>query len=306
MIKLPDVSGRRIAVIGDIMLDRYWWGETTRISPEAPVPVVRLDKLTDAVGGAANVAANIAGLGATAILVGVVGNDIEGDTLSSLLFNIDRVKTRLIKFNDRPTTVKTRIVSGGRHVVRVDRETTEEYDIAATDQLRSAIEDAELILLSDYAKGVLSTSTLNAIFEIAGEKTIVVDPKSNDLSRYRGASIVTPNAKEALAASGRSNSKDAGSSLIDKHDFHAVLVTEGEHGMTLFRRGEAPLSFEAKALETFDVTGAGDTVIATLCACLVSGSSLPDAVEIANIAAGIAVSHVGTTTVTNEMLEAAL
>lgn len=305
-MKLPDLSGRRIAVIGDVMLDRYWWGETTRISPEAPVPVVRLDKLTDAVGGAANVAANIASLGATAILVGVVGNDIEGSVLSSLISDMDGVDSRLVSFNDRPTTVKTRIVSGGHHVVRVDRETVECGDLAASEQLLSAIAAAELIVLSDYAKGVLSETTLNRVFEVAGEKMIVVDPKSNDLSRYHGATIVTPNAKEAIAASGKQNSADAGRELIERHGFSAVLVTEGEHGMTLFQRDQGPLKYEAKALETFDVTGAGDTVIATLCACLAAGSSLPAAVEMSNIAAGIAVSHVGTTIVTRKMLEAAL
>lgn len=305
-MKMPDVAGRRIAVIGDVMLDRYWWGETTRISPEAPVPVVRLDKLTDAVGGAANVAANIAGLGATAILVGVVGNDIEGTVLSSLISDIDGVESRLVSIDGRPTTVKTRIVSGGHHVVRVDRESAEDGDLTSSEPIRSAIADAELIVLSDYAKGVLSNVTLAAIFDLAQGKPIVVDPKSNDLSRYNGASIVTPNAKEAISASGKPNSADAGRELIDKHDFQAVLVTEGEHGMTLFRRDHAPLKYEAKALETFDVTGAGDTVIATLCACLAAGSSLPEAVELANIAAGIAVSHVGTTIVTREMLEAAL
>ncbi len=306
MISLPDLSGSRIAVIGDVMLDRYWWGETTRISPEAPVPVVRLDKLTDAVGGAANVAANIASLGATAILVGVIGNDIEGAVLSSLISDLVGVDARLVTIDDRPTTVKTRIVSGGHHVVRVDKEVTSDADLEASEQLISAIADADLIVLSDYAKGVLSTATLAAIFASSHGKMIVVDPKSNDLSLYYGASIVTPNAKEAIAASGKSNSTDAGRSLLEDHDFRAVLVTEGEHGMTLHQRDSSPLKYEAKALETFDVTGAGDTVIATLCACLAAGSSLPEAVEIANIAAGIAVSHVGTTIVTREMLEAVL
>ncbi len=288
------------------MLDRYWWGETTRISPEAPVPVVRLDKLTDAVGGAANVAANIAALGATAILVGVIGDDIEGSVVTSLLSDNARIDARLITSNTRPTTVKTRVVSGGHHVVRVDRETAEDALVAATKELDSAIYEAELIVLSDYAKGVLSTDALNSILGKCNGKTIVVDPKSNDLSRYHGATIITPNAKEAIAATGAANSNEAGDKIIAEHEFDAVLVTEGEHGMTLFRKNESPEKHAASALEAFDVTGAGDTVISTLSVCIAAGIPLSDAVEIANKAAGIAVSHVGTTIVTKEMLEAVL
>ncbi len=305
-MRLPDFSGLRIAVIGDVMLDRYWWGETTRISPEAPVPVVRLDKLTDAVGGAANVAANIAGLGARAILVGVIGRDIEGSVVTSLLGDNPRIDARLITLSDRPTTVKTRVVSGGHHVVRVDRETAADAGISASDELNSALIDADLVVLSDYAKGVLSIETLNYIFGNSNDKTKVVDPKSNDLSRYRGATIITPNAKEAIAAAGVATSSEAGAQIIAKHDFEAVLVTEGEHGMTLFRRDHSPDKHAAAALEAFDVTGAGDTVISTLSVCVAAGIPLSDAVEIANKAAGIAVSHVGTTIVTREMLEAVL
>lgn len=305
-MRLPDFSGLRIAVIGDVMLDRYWWGDTTRISPEAPVPVVRLDKLTDAIGGAGNVAANIAGLGAIAILVGVIGDDIEGSILSSLLNDLDNVNSRLVTVSGRPTTVKTRVVSGGRHVVRVDRETTEDAGLSHDLDLRSAINDADLIVLSDYAKGVLSDATLKSIFDLSRDKKVVVDPKSNKLSRYSGASLITPNAKEAIAASGAASAYDAGVQIVSDHDFEAVLVTEGEHGMTLFRRDQSPEKHQAAALEAFDVTGAGDTVISTLCVCLAAGVTLSDAIEIANTAAGIAVSHVGTTIVTREMLEAAL
>lgn len=301
-MRLPDLSGLRIAVIGDVMLDRYWWGETTRISPEAPVPVVRLDKLSDAVGGAANVAANIAGLGATPILVGVIGDDGEGSVITSFLAEIEHLDTRLVRSDARGTTVKTRIVSGGHHVVRVDRESTDELDLSESEELASAITEADLIVLSDYAKGVLSKATLEAIFALAAGKTIVVDPKSNDFSRYNGATILTPNAREAAAAAGVSNSTEAGSKILSDNHFNAVLVTEGEHGMTLFERDRQPVKYKAHARDAFDVTGAGDTVIATLSACIAAKMSLIEAVEIANIAAGVAVSHVGTTIVTRKML----
>ncbi|MBE7516516.1 MAG: D-glycero-beta-D-manno-heptose-7-phosphate kinase [Chloracidobacterium sp.] len=306
MIDGASFSGKRVAVIGDVILDRYWWGDVSRISPEAPVPVVRLGTMSDNAGGAANVAANIAGLGAEAILIGAVGDDDAGNLLRGLIRSTTRVEPRLFEISGRPTTVKTRIVANHQHVVRVDNESTDPVEEISEDDVHAAIHNADVIVISDYAKGFLTGAVLSYIFKAAGDRFVIVDPKSSDLSRYYGANLITPNAKEAEAATGMTDTASAGEALIAEGNFKAALITEGERGMTLFEQGSETFHLDASALEVFDVTGAGDTVVATLAAATAAGIPLRKAAELANIAAGIAVSHVGTTVVSEDMLRAAM
>lgn len=314
-MKLPDTfSNLKIAVIGDVMLDRYWWGNVTRISPEAPVPVVKLGRTSVAAGGAANVAANIAGLGASAILVGITGKDTEAEILRGLVTENPLVDCRLVQLSYRDTTVKTRIVAHNQHVVRLDQETTHAIDKTATEtvitEISAAVNQSDAVIISDYAKGLLTEEVLAAIFRLAktDEKIVIVDPKSSDFTKYTEAAVITPNLKEALAAMNLSGDSTA---IVDKLKaeirgalgLRNVLITEGEHGMTLLDGENEPFHLEALAHDVFDVTGAGDTVIAAFSVAAASGMSFRDAATLANIAAGIAVGHIGTTVVTRREIE---
>lgn len=314
-MRLPDTfANLKIAVIGDVMLDRYWWGNVTRISPEAPVPVVKLGRTSVTAGGAANVAANIAGLGASAILVGITGKDNEAEILKGLVTENPLIDCRLIKLNNRDTTVKTRIVAHNQHVVRLDQETTDPIDETAADavitEISAAINQSDAVIISDYAKGLLTNDVLSAIFRLAktDEKKVIVDPKSSDFTKYVEASVITPNLKEALAAM---NFTGDSPSVVDTLkaemrsalDLRTVLITEGEHGMTLLEDDNKPFHLAALAHDVFDVTGAGDTVIAAFSVAVASGMSLREAATLANIAAGIAVGHIGTTVVTRREID---
>ncbi len=309
--KFADV---RVLVIGDLILDRYLWGIVDRISPEAPVPVVKLGRTSVAAGGAANVAANVTGLGARAILVGAIGKDRDGELLDELIAENDRIDRRLVGIDGRETTVKTRIVAHSQHVVRLDQETTDA--ITDNDAERSiaviadSLESADAVIISDYAKGFLTDRLLESVFELARSKgkLIVVDPKSKDLAKYKGATVVTPNLREAGEAV-RSHLttpdmvNDAGRRLRSEIGFDSVLITEGEHGMTLFDGGDAPLHLDALAHEVFDTTGAGDTVIAAFAVAAAAGLGFRTAATIANVAAGIVVGHIGTTVVSLSDIE---
>ncbi len=314
-MRLPDTfANLKIAVIGDVMLDRYWWGNVTRISPEAPVPVVKLGRTSVAAGGAANVAANIAGLGASAVLVGITGKDTEAEILRGLVTENPLVDCRLVQLGNRDTTVKTRIVAHNQHVVRLDQETTHAIDKTATEtvitEISAAVNQSDAVIISDYAKGLLTEEVLAAIFRLAktDEKIVIVDPKSSDFTKYAEAAVITPNLKEALAAMNLSGDSTA---IVDKLKaeirgalgLRNVLITEGEHGMTLVDGENEPFHLEALAHDVFDVTGAGDTVIAAFSVAAASGMSFRDAATLANIAAGIAVGHIGTTVVTRREIE---
>ena len=310
-------SNVRVLVVGDVMLDRYWWGDVSRISPEAPVPVVRLRKSSFAPGGAANVAVNVAGLGASVDLLGCIGSDADGACLSEALEKLGVSAASLICRSDSPTNVKTRVIAHNQQVVRVDQEVASQLSAdgenTLIDVFDSLIDSADVVICSDYAKGVLSPSILSEIISSARfrQKTVVVDPKGRDYSRYRGADILTPNRREAADACGLDDEtagvvQIAGAKLIADLDLTAALITESEDGMTLFQANAAPISYPAHALEIYDVTGAGDTVVATLATGLASGSSYAAAVEIANIAAGIVVGQVGTTAITIAKLEDSL
>ncbi len=307
-------SNIKIGVIGDVMLDRYWWGKVTRISPEAPVPVVKLSRTSVSAGGAANVAANVAGLGAFAILVGIVGKDTDAEILRGLVSSNPSVDCRLIALDDRSTTVKTRIVAHNQHVVRLDQETDEtvtETEIeSSVEVIRNAIKDADAVIISDYAKGFLTESLLREILDFARSngKRVFVDPKSKDLTKYAGASVITPNQKEASESVQRllddsEAINEAGLELRLAHNFEAVLITEGENGMTLFDDDPTAYHLDALARDVFDVTGAGDTVIATFAVAATGGMNFRESAAISNIAAGIAVGHIGTTVVTRTQIE---
>jgi rfaE bifunctional protein kinase chain/domain len=314
---LENLSGAKVLVVGDVMLDRYWWGSVSRISPEAPVPVVRLARSTAAAGGAANVAANIAGLGAQAMLVGSVGADAEAGVIHNLLSKSRISGDHLLEIKDRPTTVKTRIIAHSQQIARVDQEIDDELDEEKEshllDHVSKLIDRADVIVVSDYAKGLLTANVLSGIVHIAknANKKLLVDPKGKNYSKYSGATLLTPNRREAAESCGfEDTDKDvvnlAGNRLMMSHDFDAVLITEGDQGMTLFNGHSAPKHFSAAARAVFDVTGAGDTVIATLGTMIAAGADFEQAAELANVAAGIVVEQVGTTTIKFEELNDAV
>lgn len=310
---LDTLSTKKILIVGDVMLDQYWWGDVTRISPEAPVPVVRLRKTSLAAGGAANVAANVVGLGATPILVGVVGNDNEAESIREVLGSRSVSHENLVTINGHPTTVKTRVIAHSQQVVRVDHEKPDQMlqtdEDRILDLIKSKIAECDAVILSDYAKGVLTqrvTAETIVMARSAG-KCVLVDPKGKNYLKYNNATLVTPNLLEAKGASGLDDTgtaDEAGQRLLLDHSFEGVLITQGEHGMTLFRKSEQPFYLKANAKEVYDVTGAGDTVIATLATSIGAGADWRTAAVLANIAAGIVVGKVGTTPIDAEELKA--
>lgn len=311
---LDDFSKVSVLVVGDVMLDRYWWGSVERISPEAPVPVVHINKTSLTVGGAANVAANITGLGAQVYLVAAVGDDAEGALLPEILEKSGISAEYLIEIKNRPTTLKTRVIAHNQHVVRIDHETSDHLNLEdekrVIENIEHVIEKVDVVILSDYAKGFLSRSlTAHLITICAIYNTILMaDPKGKDYTKYRGATIITPNKKEAAEASGLEEKdakivEKAGAQLLDELQLKSLLITQGEDGMTLFETGELPKHFSSQARHVYDVTGAGDTVIATLAVAAGTGAELETAVEIANTAAGYVVEEVGTTVISREQLE---
>ncbi len=307
----------KVLIVGDVMLDRYWWGTVSRISPEAPVPVVKLDRTSVAAGGAANVAANVVGLGAQTLMVGLIGNDAEGKVLSEILEASKISPDYLITLNNRQTSVKTRIIAHSQQVVRVDDE-----NVAPISQIEAELifenvekifDEADIVIISDYAKGFLIENLLSRLITKCDSenKKILVDPKGKDYSKYRGATLLTPNQKEATDACGFDEFEEnlvekAGKTLLEKISTDSILITQGEKGMTLFQHSGESHRFEALARNVYDVTGAGDTVIATLAVAIGAGLNFYDAAEIANIAAGLVVEQIGTTAITLAMLEHAL
>lgn len=315
--KFPAVS---VLIVGDVMLDRYLWGSVERISPEAPVPIVKIDKITVAAGGAANVAANIAGLGARAYLVGLIGQDAEAELFPPVLKKLNISSDYLVASATRPTTLKTRVIAHNQQVLRFDQETsnilTASDEREINEQIDKIIGKTDVIVISDYAKGVLSETILSSLITSANSKgiPILIDPKGRDYKKYKSATVITPNRKEALEAvnlplspDGSGNSAEiiesAGNKLLADLILDALLITQGEDGMTLFRKGENPLHLEALARHVYDVTGAGDTVIATLAVALGAKADLISAAELANAAAGFVVEEVGTTVIDINRLE---
>jgi D-beta-D-heptose 7-phosphate kinase/D-beta-D-heptose 1-phosphate adenosyltransferase len=320
---VPDLSsvlrhfpGQRILVIGDVILDRYWWGEASRLSPEAPVPVVRKQRASVRPGGAANTAANLAALGATPLLVGLVGTDRESEELRGALSENGVAVDWLIRENARPTTTKTRVIASHQQIVRVDEEDIAPISHEAEERARVTIaerlESASAVVVSDYAKGFLSPSLLNFVTTEAGRtgKRVFVDPKGADYSRYRGCFLMKPNRLElslltGLPARNHEETLAAGNRLSAAMPGTMILVTEGGDGMTLFADSRAVEQVVSAPRQVFDVTGAGDTVLATLSLAISAGASYRDAMELAGEAAAIAIGTVGTATVTLPQLEAA-
>lgn len=311
---VTDFSKARVLVAGDVMLDRYWIGPTSRISPEAPVPVVRIQKDQTRPGGAANVALNAAALGAHAHLLGVVGADEAARLLREEL-QAQGVLPDFLVAGERPTITKLRILSRNQQLIRLDFEESLSvagaFDRAAYGmRYRLALTDVQGAILSDYGKGSLAdVAELIAAARDLG-KFVLVDPKGSDYRPYRGATLLTPNLSEFEAVVGKTRDEadivEKAENLRRELNLDALLVTRSEHGMTLIQPGHAPLHLPTEAREVYDVTGAGDTVIATLGAALAAGVDLPQACRLANVAAGVVVGKIGTATVSAQELDAAL
>jgi D-beta-D-heptose 7-phosphate kinase/D-beta-D-heptose 1-phosphate adenosyltransferase len=301
-ISIPDFSKSHVVVAGDVMLDRYLFGSTGRISPEAPVPVVHVQETDDRAGGAANVAVNLASLGVTTHLIGVVGKDEAADSLQAIMASRD-IGYDFHCADDRPTITKTRVQSRGQQLIRLDQENSAALPgTAVAGLLQKALPGAGAVILSDYGKGALTdVSALIKSCRQAGVP-VLVDPKGVDFQRYRGATMITPNQSEFEAVAG-SCADDAqlverARQMLDELDLTALLVTRSEKGMLLLEKDQEPLFLSTQAREVYDVTGAGDTVIATLAAALASGQHLSSAAALANVAAGLVVRKIGVATVT--------
>ncbi|MGF1714890.1 bifunctional D-glycero-beta-D-manno-heptose-7-phosphate kinase/D-glycero-beta-D-manno-heptose 1-phosphate adenylyltransferase HldE [Photobacterium chitinilyticum] len=300
-LTLPDYDQAGVLVVGDVMLDRYWYGPTGRISPEAPVPVVKVDQIEERPGGAANVAMNIAALGGHARLVGLTGIDEPAKALTEKLSSLD-VRCDFVSLPDYPTITKLRVMSRGQQLIRLDFEEGF-HDVAADmilPRLEQALPNVKAMILSDYAKGALEHVQAMILMARKAGVPVMVDPKGADFERYRGATLLTPNLSEFEAVVGKVKTDEElvekGLGLIEQFELEALLVTRSEHGMTLLQKGQEPLHMPTLAQEVYDVTGAGDTVISVLAASLSAGKSLSDACKLANAAAGVVVAKLGTST----------
>lgn len=313
MSKFENFSDVTVMVIGDVMLDRYWWGMVERISPEAPVPVVSLDRTSLIAGGAANVAANVAGLGAVPILIGIIGDDEEANIFPQVLIDANIANFKLFPFKNRKTTLKTRILAHSQQIARIDQETKTELTPAEASGLFAEItpflSQADIYVLSDYAKGFLTAEFVKNLINYANTngKMILVDPKGKDYSKYASATLLTPNQQEAADACGLDNhSADlverSGEMLLGDLSLKALLITQGDKGMTLLQPRKPPALLKAAARKVYDVTGAGDTAIAAMAVALGCGNTFERSAEIANLAAGLVVESLGTTPVTLEMI----
>lgn len=303
------LADARVLVVGDVMLDRYWFGEVERISPEAPVPVARVNRTEDRAGGAANVARNIAALGGRAKLLAVIGDDEAGRTLESLL-QADGVETSLHRDSAIDTTVKLRVLARQQQLLRIDFEKEPGNDVLAAklDEFVASLAQTDVVILSDYGKGALRHVAQMIVAARKLGKPVLVDPKGDDYERYRGATLLTPNRSEFRQVAGRWASEEElvckAQSLRQSLELAALMVTRSEEGMTLFRE-EGVAHQPTVAREVFDVSGAGDTVIGTLGLMLAAGMALPEAMEWSNRAAGIVVGKLGTAVVHAEELFAA-
>ena len=310
-LEMPQFQHARLLVIGDVMLDRYWHGQASRVSPEAPVPVVKVGNREDRPGGAGNVALNMAALGSAVRLVGIVGNDETGLELLSRL-NAAGVYCDFLQSADKPTITKLRVIGQHQQLIRLDFE--QEFEaadiIGLQGKVKSLIGDSQVMVLSDYGKGALQ-ETANLI-ELGRSKDIpiIVDPKGTNFEKYRGATLLTPNLSEFEAVAGYSNNEEEfvnkGLRLVKDLNLEAILITRGEHGMTLIRPDSPELHLPARAQEVFDVTGAGDTVISVLAAAVAAGNGLADSTALANLAAGLVVGKLGTAAISGPELRRAV
>lgn len=305
MSQLPSFEKARVLVVGDVMLDRYWFGDVHRISPEAPVPVLKVSRVEERPGGAANVARNITSLGAHCTLLSVVGADEAGDCLQRLLTEQGGVEALLHRDEGFSTIVKLRAIARQQQLLRIDFETPPSHEVlqAKLADFKEKLPYCDVVILSDYGKGGLAHIAEMIRLARAEGKAVLVDPKGDDYARYQGATLLTPNRSEFREVAGSWSSESELNSKAEKLraqlQLDALLVTRSEEGMSLFRAGSV-LHEPTQAREVFDVSGAGDTVIATLAVMLASGAELGDAVRIANRAGGIVVGKLGTAVVSRE------
>jgi D-beta-D-heptose 7-phosphate kinase / D-beta-D-heptose 1-phosphate adenosyltransferase len=310
-MQLPDFTSARVLVVGDLMLDRYWHGSTSRISPEAPVPVVHVQNNEQRAGGAGNVALNIAALGAKVDLMGFCGQDEAADTLTQIMQSAG-VDCLLEKLQDYPTITKLRVMSRHQQLIRLDFEDGF-HEVAAEGLLRhfrQQMDQVDVVVLSDYGKGTLNAVEKFIALARSINKAVLVDPKGTDFGIYQHATMITPNFSEFEAIVGACADEqqivEKGRILLKQLNLQALLITRGEHGMTLICKQESPLHLPTHAREVFDVTGAGDTVISVLAAALAANQSIPEATTLANIGAGIVIGKMGTATISVEEFHDAL
>jgi len=307
------MTGKRVAVIGDVMLDRYLWGRVNRLSPEAPVPVIDLDREQSRLGGASNVAQNILSLGGKPLLVGVIGNDSSGREIASLLEENGLSPKGLFTDDSRPTTAKTRIIADAQHVARVDRETREPVDPSITAGIcafiESSLDDLDGIIFEDYNKGVIGRDLIRTVTEMARARNIpvTVDPKFENFFDYPGVTVFKPNKKEVEEALGIkltdvAGCERAGASLMEKLRPKNILLTLGDQGMMLFEEDGSVSHVPTKAVKVADVSGAGDTVIATLTMSLLGGATVREASCLANFGGGVVCGYVGIVPIGREEL----
>ena len=303
----------KVLVVGDLILDQFIWGKVERISPEAPVPVVEVEKESRLLGGAANVAHNIRTLGGQVEICGLLGGDSEGEELWERLKAIGVGIRGIVVDGGRPTTIKTRVIAGGQQVVRFDRERRTPLPVPEEQKIRQHLrelwEGVDCVLISDYGKGVITRGVMEEVLGLKGKrpKKVVVDPKMGNFHLYRNVSIMTPNLREAEAASGmkimdQTTLKEVGRKILRRFRLEALLITRGEEGMALFVPRKQMVPIPTVAREVYDVTGAGDTVAAVLSLCLASGLDYLEASAIANCAAGVVVGKLGTAVVTPQEL----
>jgi len=309
--QIPDTLSAQILVVGDLMLDRYWSGETSRISPEAPVPVVHVNDIKECAGGAGNVVFNIAALGAKASVVGLTGDDEAANSLEQSL-NHDNIECHFERLPNAATITKLRVMSRHQQLIRLDFEDGfVGYDgTGLLSKFEQELKQTQVVVLSDYAKGALRDAPQMIAMAKAAGKPVVVDPKGSDFSRYRGATLITPNLHEFEVVVGSCADEDEienrGEALRKELELEALLITRSEQGMTLLQADKAPIHIPTKARDVFDVTGAGDTVISALAVALAAGESLENATILANLAAGVVVGKLGTATVTVPELRRAM
>ncbi|MBI5701180.1 D-glycero-beta-D-manno-heptose-7-phosphate kinase [Candidatus Saganbacteria bacterium] len=314
---LPNFSGKKILIVGDIMLDEHIWSKVNRISPEAPVVIADVTRISHVPGGCGNVAANIKALGGTPLLVGLVGNDSSGDKLLVSLNNCGIQTNLIIKTGGRPTILKSRVIAGSQQVVRVDREDKGPLPVNLSEKVLKAalkqIKNADAVIISDYGKGITSEHLCQSMIKAAKQNKIpvLVDPKGTNYSKYKGATIITPNLSEASVASkvkidDEKTLSKAGNFLLKTLDLQYALITKSENGMSLFAKNGQVINIPGIKREVFDITGAGDTVIATIALSLASGAKIEEACHLSNIAGSVKVTKIATQPVHANELEAAL
>ncbi len=313
---LGRIRGLKVAVLGDLMLDEYLFGEVSRISPEAPVPIVRIVREKAVLGGAANVAANLSALGAEPLLIGTLQRDAAGERLMGLLARLGISSEKLVLDPSRPTIIKTRVIGQTQQMLRIDREEPRALDGNAVQgilgQLKRCLSEVGALIVSDYAKGIIGPQVMDEVRELCARHQIpwIVDPKPAHRALYQGATLMTPNRKETaelsgMAADGDAEVAAAGKALLESLGLSGLLITRSEKGMALFAPDaahSAPWMIPTMAQEVFDVSGAGDTVIAAFSAAVAAGADWKDAAMLANAAAGVVVAKMGTATVTAEEL----